>query len=394
MSSQFADPYLRVRLTSTGHRLVLAGSAILILAGIRAFWHMEIEGHWVTGMSNRIVWGLPHVFAIWLILAASGALNAASLAGPLNFSACKPWTRLSAVVAVSLLIGGLAILVLDLGRPDRLIVAMTHYNFQSVFAWNIFLYCGLLLIVAGYLICQFEYDKETWLRWFGWSALLWRIILTCGTGGIFAFLVARPLYGTAMLMPLFLMMSLVLGNAAFLLCACLLDKDRGEVKKNAALHHLSQLQVGFIVMLLLFLALFHLTGLYSEKHNAASVFVLAEGGIYTALFWIGQVFIGGMIPIAVHLGWTGIRMPVVTGALAAVTGGFCGLYVMIIGGQAFPMELFPGKVIHESHIDGTVASYSPAVYELLLGLGGVSLSLVIILIAARLLPLLPATENS
>ena len=32
--------------------------------------------------------------------------------------------------------------MLDLGRPERLIVAATHYNFTSVFAWNVFLYSG------------------------------------------------------------------------------------------------------------------------------------------------------------------------------------------------------------------------------------------------------------
>ena len=35
------------------------------------------------------------------------------------------------------------VLMLDLGRPDRLIVAATHYNFTSVFAWNVFLYSGM-----------------------------------------------------------------------------------------------------------------------------------------------------------------------------------------------------------------------------------------------------------
>ncbi len=55
------------------------------------------------------------------------------------------------MLAVALLVGGLAVLVLDLGRPDRLIVAMTNYNFKSIFAWNIILYTGFMAIVAVYL---------------------------------------------------------------------------------------------------------------------------------------------------------------------------------------------------------------------------------------------------
>ena len=51
----------------------------VVLAGLASAHYMEESGHIVTGMNNRIVWGLPHVFAIFLIVAASGALNVASI---------------------------------------------------------------------------------------------------------------------------------------------------------------------------------------------------------------------------------------------------------------------------------------------------------------------------
>ena len=37
------------------------------------------HGHIVTGMNNQVVWGMPHVFAMFMIVAASGALNVASI---------------------------------------------------------------------------------------------------------------------------------------------------------------------------------------------------------------------------------------------------------------------------------------------------------------------------
>ena len=60
---------------------------------------MEREGHWITGMNNQIVWGLPHVFAIVLILAASGALNVASMASLFDIDHYKPLARLSGLDA-------------------------------------------------------------------------------------------------------------------------------------------------------------------------------------------------------------------------------------------------------------------------------------------------------
>ena len=112
--------------------MFVAGLALVLLAGLGAASYMEHEGHWVTGMTNSIVWGIPHVFAIFLIVAASGALNVASVSSVFGKTAYKPLARLSGLLAVALLVGGLMVLVLDLGRPDRLIEAMTYYNFKSI----------------------------------------------------------------------------------------------------------------------------------------------------------------------------------------------------------------------------------------------------------------------
>ena len=36
--------------------------------GFLAAYYMEHHGHYVTGMNNQVVWGMPHVFAIFLIV--------------------------------------------------------------------------------------------------------------------------------------------------------------------------------------------------------------------------------------------------------------------------------------------------------------------------------------
>ena len=59
--------------------VLAALGALVALAGLGAAHYMEEHGHIVTGMNNQIVWGLPHVFAIFLIVAASGVLNVASI---------------------------------------------------------------------------------------------------------------------------------------------------------------------------------------------------------------------------------------------------------------------------------------------------------------------------
>src|SRR5512136_3453882 len=91
--------------------------ALVALAGLGAAHYMEEHGHIITGMNNQVVWGLPHVFAIFMIVAASGVLNIASIGSVFGQPVYKPRAPLSGLLCIALLLGGLMVLMLDLGRP-------------------------------------------------------------------------------------------------------------------------------------------------------------------------------------------------------------------------------------------------------------------------------------
>ena len=205
------EQYASIQGHSRGLRFLAAVLCVALLAGFWAAHSMESLGHHVTGMTNQIVWGLPHVFAVFLIVAASGALNVASIASVFGKTAYRPLSRLSTLVALALLLGGLAILVLDLGRPDRLMVAMTYYNFKSIFAWNVFLYVGFVVIAIVYLWLLMQRGAAHLRTPLAYVALIWRLVLTTGTGSIFGFLVARQAYDAAVMAPLFVAMSFLVG---------------------------------------------------------------------------------------------------------------------------------------------------------------------------------------
>ena len=373
----------------SGTYLALLGVlGALILAGLGATWYMEHNGHYVTGMSNRIVWGMPHVFAIFLIVAASGVLNVASIASVFGRELYKPLARLSALLAVTLLAGGLAVLVLDLGRPERLIVAMTHYNFKSIFAWNIFLYTGFYAIVAVYLWTMFERRMNDYSKPAGLVAFVWRLVLTTGTGSIFGFLVAREPYNSALLAPMFIIMSFSFGLAIFVLVLMAACRWTGRPLGDLVLRRLGNLLGVFVAAVLYFAAIYHLTNLYIARQHDVERFFLWEGGIYTALFWIGQVLIGGVVPLALLFGVSS-RRALATAAVCVIAGGLAQLYVLIIGGQAYPQLMFPEKEVASSFFDGVVAAYAPSLPELALGVGGVALALALTAVALKVLPFLP-----
>jgi Ni/Fe-hydrogenase subunit HybB-like protein len=368
--------------------------AVVAIGGL-ATLYMEHEGHWVTGMNNQVVWGIPHVFAVFLIVAASGALNVASIGSVFGKKVYKPLAPLSGLLAMALLVGGLLVLVLDLGQPSRLIVAMTTYNFKSIFAWNIYLYVGFLAIVAVYLFTMMERKAKQYSHTVGTIAFIWRLALTTGTGSIFGFIVARQGYDAAIMAPMFIIMSFAYGLAIYLLVLMFTFQADGRELGDKLLMRLKNLLGVFVAAVFYFTVVYHLTNLYGTENHAYEAFILRDGGIYTTLFWGGWVLIGCLVPLGIlyHPALGKTRGGIVAACSLVILGGITTIYVIIIGGQAFPMAMFPAKTIIASGfhdgVNGLPLSYSPSLPEFLLGIGGIAVALLATLVAVRLLRFLP-----
>ncbi|MBI5163118.1 MAG: polysulfide reductase NrfD [Magnetospirillum sp.] len=373
-----------------GWLAAVGGLAVVVAAAMVAVFHMEHNGHWVTGMSNQVVWGMPHVFAVFLIVAASGALNVASIGSVFGREPYQPLGRMSGLLAIALLAGGLAVLVLDLGRPDRLDVAMTHFNFKSIFAWNVILYTGFFGIVGAYLWTMMDWTVKGWYKPAAIAAFLWRLVLTTGTGSIFGFLMARELYGSAVMAPLFIAMSFAFGLAFFNLVILGLYAATKRPLGDDMVARLGKLLGVFIAANLYFVAVQHLTALYWPEKRDAEAFILLNGGIHTLLFWGGQVVIGGIVPLALLFRGTVGRCTLRFSSLLVTLGGLAQVFVIIVGGQSFPLQLFPGMEVSSSFFDGQVATYVPTVAEIVLGLGGIAITVLIVVIGATFLRFLPA----
>ncbi len=386
--------YREIEGKSTGFWVLLGGLGLLAALAFGAFLYMEHSGHYVTGMNNQIVWGMPHVFAIFLIVAASGALNVASIGTVFGKPLYKPLGRLSGLLAIALLLGGLMVLVLDLGRPDRLIIAMTYYNLKSIFAWNIILYNGFLAITIVYLWMMMERKMNKYYKPAGYVAFVWRLILTTGTGSIFGWLVAREAYDMAMLAPMFIVMSFSCGLAVFILVLLAAYNWTNRPLGDAILYRLKNLQGVFIAAVLYFVLVYHFSNLYATKRHGVEHFLLMDGGIYTRLFWIVQILIGSLLPLAMiyHPTIGKSRPAIATAAVLVIVGGFTQLYILLIGGQAYPLDIFPGyEIVSSSFFEGIVNSYSPSIWEITLGMGGVAVALLVVTIAVRVLRFLPET---
>ncbi len=101
--------------------------------------------------------------------------------------------------------------------------------------------------------------------------------------------------------------------------------------------------------------------------------------------------------MAVHLSIGRIRSVLLAVPLAVplavslvALGGLAQVYVVVIGGQAYPMTLFPGLEMKTAFY-GEVARYAPSLPEIVLGLGGVAIAVLIVAVAVKFLRFLPET---
>jgi len=392
--------YTELEGRSTGFFALMAILITIIGAGLVSALMMHGEGHHITGMTNRIVWGTPHVFAVFLIVAASGALNIASISSVFGRTIYKPLSPLSMVLSMTILAGGLAVLILDLGNPEHLLdIPLTQFLYnseparwtRSVFGWNFILYSGFMVIVGIYLWFTLVPQYKKFTKAVSVFAFVWRLALTTGTGLIFGFLVAREAYDAAILAPMFVTFSFAYGLAIFALVLiptyAWTDRELGDVLVN----RLKSLLGIFVAASLYFVIIFNLMNFYSAaKSDGIQSFLLFGDNSYSKAFWIGQIFIGGILPLAiVFYPKLKARGALIVASVMVIIGGLSQMYVTIIGGQAYPMDIFPGKIVESITNDGGIASYSPTIYEVLLGLAGIGIMLFLVVFAMNVLRILP-----
>jgi molybdopterin-containing oxidoreductase family membrane subunit len=217
-------------------------------------------------------------------------------------------------------------------------------------------------------------------------ALLWRLVLTTGTGSIFGFLAGRAAFHSAMMAPLFVAASLADGLAAFVLVLAGLAALGGPVPDAALRQRLGRL-LGILAAASLYFALaLHLTWLYAPGSRAVSGFLLLYGGVFPLLFWGGQVVLGTAVPLWLLFRRDGLE---VLAAAFVALGGLAQLAVLLVGGQAVPHSLLSGRELHSAFGDGSAAAYAPSLPEALLGVGGFALALLLVVLGCRLLRILP-----
>ncbi|MBF0212959.1 MAG: polysulfide reductase NrfD [Magnetococcales bacterium] len=380
--------YSAIEGRSPGYWKLFAALGGLVLMGAAAFLYVEHHGHAVTGMNNQIVWGLPHVFAISLLVMASGALNMGSMSTVFAVKQFEQFGRFSAFLSIALLIGGLAVLMLDLGRPDNMLLPMVYMNFRSMFTWNVFLYTGFMTLCILYLWTMFEYKQ--YKKFVGTAAFGWRLVLTTGTGSIFGVIQGREVFGSAITAPTFVAISLTSGTALGILLLFFTFRFTRRELDDRLIFGMRNAMIFFLMLVAYLLVVEKFTRFYDPASYDVEMWILT--GPWAWLYWLGVWGVGVVVPLALlfnrRIG-NSVR-GVLTASGYVVAGAFCFVAHTLLAGQSYPFDLFPGYTITSVFQDGQAGTYMPTLWELMLGLGGVGISGLIYLLGIRFFRMLPA----
>lgn len=157
---------------------------VLTIIGIIAYIDQVIQGQVVTNMRDYALWGIYiSNFVFFVATSFVGSVTVAILRLT-NNSWRTPLVRIAEIIALaSIIMAGLTIII-DMGRPDRLLNLFLHARLQSPITWDViiiptYIVFSLLLLYfpalpdLAILKSYYKKSKPKLSRIYAWFALNW-----------------------------------------------------------------------------------------------------------------------------------------------------------------------------------------------------------------------------
>ena len=114
------------------------GFLVAVVAwALYAYSHQFREGLVVTGMRDRISWGLYiSLFVFFIGISHAGTLISAILRAS-NARWRAPVTRMAEFITAVALVTGASFVLVDMGRPDRILFVYVYGRWQSPIMWDV-----------------------------------------------------------------------------------------------------------------------------------------------------------------------------------------------------------------------------------------------------------------
>ena len=389
---------LRSRIRLSPWLIWLALLASLLVAALIAGVAVFSQGLWLTGLSDRVPWGLWITIDLSSIALSAGAFSLCAVVYLVGLKRYEPIARTATFVGLIGYTMAMLALLLDIGRPDRFWHALVYWNGHSLL-WEVTM-CVMLYLTVLVLESMPTFARLDWLkqRFPALTAKMSRVhhyapylaivglalssLHQSSLGGVYGVLKARPIWYKPEMTVLF-MFSAVIGGIALTLFASMLSANlTSRARTNDTLIDRVARFLGWALAGYLYFRFWDVFAQhYTYDPGRTEGMALLTGGPLSFNFWVLEMALGGLAPAVLllypatrhHRFW---RM---TALALAVIGVVAYRWDTNLSGLLVVMPYVPGQQAI------AYASYTPSLIEIVTGLGIVAYGLLAFSLGVRYL---------
>jgi molybdopterin-containing oxidoreductase family membrane subunit len=391
---------------------------IFIIAGIIAYVDQIIKGQVVTNMRDYALWGIYiSNFVFFVATSFVGSVTVAVLRLTHN-EWRTPIVRIAEIITLAAIVMAGFTIMIDMGRPDRLMNLFIHARLQSPITWDVIivptsivlsfllLYFPLLPDLA-ILKKHFKKSKPNLSKWYGRLSLNWKgtkvqkaiqvksiriIAILIIPVGILLQTIDAWLFSTTYRIgwdstnmgAYFISGAIVAGVGALVTCVYIIRKVR-KLENYITHYHFDKMGKLLLVSCLAYIYFnineyllpIFTAPVQEDIHLNSIVF-----GEYAFLFWFSQI-VGLLLPTLLLL-FKNMRkpMPMLIIGLMVVIGSWWKRYVIVTPTLLHPFLPIEGVPESWHH-------YFPSMHEWLITGATLAMAVLIITIMVRYLPVIP-----
>ena len=422
MEKIISDLSHHIRLNK-GFFLWMGFLGLALIACLYAYIQQLRYGLGVTGMRDVVSWGLYISNFVFFVASSLIGMLISAVLGLIGMKWVHPITRIAETIAVAFAAVAGLVIVMDMGRPERLAYVFMYARFQSPILWDVtvittyFVISFLLLLLPmipdlavlykrfgnlpGWLKPVYKALSLNWCNLPEQNRIIRRSIyilliliipaalsIHTVTSWLFAF-TTRSGWDSTIFGPYFVSGAFVAGTAAVISAMFFFRKN---YKLQDYLTDLHFNNMGKVLVLVAFVYLYFNINEYlvpGYKLKRADAVHLRElmSGQFALIFWLVQVC-GLLIPIIMML-FRRMRkpLPLTIISAAVLLGAWFKRYLIVIPTMSHPF-------LPVQHVPENFKVYTPTLTEIAITLLSFILVLIIITLISKFFPVIPIVETA
>ncbi|MBM4285176.1 MAG: menaquinol oxidoreductase [Deltaproteobacteria bacterium] len=214
---------------SKRYYLLLAALGGLVAIGFLTYLYQLSSGLGITGMGRDVSWGFYIAQLTYLVGVAASAVMVVLPYYLHDYKAFGRITVLGEFLAVAAVTMCLLFVIVDLGRPDRMLNIIKYPSPNSVLFWDMIVLNTYLLlnIVIGWMVLEAERNQVAppkWVKPLIYLSIPWAPSIHTVTAFLYSGLPGRGYWLTAIMAPRFLSSAFAAGPSLLILLALLVRK--------------------------------------------------------------------------------------------------------------------------------------------------------------------------